>query len=221
MCGRFANVAKKKKLLLEFDIAEVVKDIQERFNIAPGDEIAAVIRQSNQNSLTSGEWGMELPFSPYRQVINTRAESLNEKKFFHNLYKAHRCLIPSDGFYEWSTIGKEKVPYFIRLQSEKSFGMAGIWSHYTDKNQQKKICISIITTAANDLIKPLHERMPLIIAKENYLQWLDIENGITPDELLKSYDSDLMKMFEVSPLVNKVGLQSPGMIKPVEHWTLF
>jgi len=221
MCGRFANISKKKKLLAEFDVAEVIKDIQERFNIAPGEEIAAVIRQNDHNVLTTGEWGLELPFTPYRQVVNTRTESLMDKKFFHNLYKSHRCLIPADGFYEWQKRGSQKIPYLIRLQSEKLFAMAGIWTHYTDTNQQENICISIITTEANELIKPLHDRMPLIIAKENYLHWLDVRDRAEPNELLKSFDPDLMKMYEVSPLVNKTGLQSPGMFKPVEHWTLF
>jgi len=221
MCGRFANIAKKKKLLAEFDIAEVIKEIQESFNIAPSDEIATVIRKNDHNVLTSGEWGLELPFTPFRQVITTRAESLIDKHYFHTLFKSHRCLIPADGFYEWHKSGKEKTPYFIRLQSEEPFGMAGIWTHYTDQNRQENICISIITTEANALIKQLHERMPVIIAKENYLHWLDVTNNPEPRELLKSFNPDLMKMYEVSPLVNKVGLQSPGMIRPVESWTLF
>jgi len=220
MCGRFANIAKKKKLLTEFDIAEVIKEIQERYNIAPSDEITTVIRQNDHNVLTSGEWGLELPFTPFRQVINTRAESLINKHYFHTLFKSHRCLIPADGFYEWQKSGKEKTPYFIRLQSEEPFGMAGIWTHYTDQNRQENICISIITTDANELIKPLHERMPVIIAKENYLHWLDVKSNLEPGELLKSFSSDLMKMYEVSPLVNKVGLQSSDMIKPIEHWKL-
>jgi len=184
MCGRFANIAKKKKILTELDIAEVIKEIQERYNIAPSDEIATVIRQNDHNVLTSGEWGLELPFTPVRQVINTRAESLIDKHYFHTLFKSHRCLIPEDGFYEWQKSGKEKTPYFIRLQSEEPFGMAGIWTHYTDQNRQENICISIITTEANELIKPLHERMPVIIAKVDYLHWLDVKSNPETRELL-------------------------------------
>jgi putative SOS response-associated peptidase YedK len=177
MCGRFALNAPPAKLIQQFDLDECA-EFSPRYNIAPGTDIP-VIRQSPEGKrvLHLLRWGL-IPHwtkDPTRTAMlnNARGESLTEKPSFKEAFKKRRCLIPADGFYEWKTEGKTKQPYYFSLKSEETMALAGLWESWTapDGNILRTVCI--ITTEANEVMAPIHHRMPVIITPENWQVWLN------------------------------------------------
>ncbi|HHU31159.1 MAG: SOS response-associated peptidase [Zhaonellaceae bacterium] len=207
MCGRFSAVD-IVELYKQFQIENSVASLVPRYNIAPSQEIPAIISKNNKNELMMLRWGLvpnwaKDPSIGYK-IINARAETIDIKPSFRHLITSRRCLIPADGFYEWKKEGKIKKPYRFILQGGKPFTFAGLWDSWT--NQEGKIINSctIITTRSNALIEPIHDRMPVILTKENEKLWID--QDLKEQELLKSllkpYPEYLMEAYEVSSVVN-------------------
>lgn len=207
MCGRFSAVD-IAELYKQFQIENSVASLVPRYNIAPSQEIPAIISKNNKNELMMLRWGLvpnwaKDPSIGYK-IINARAETIDIKPSFRHLITSRRCLIPADGFYEWKKEGKIKKPYRFILQGGKPFTFAGLWDSWT--NQEGKIINSctIITTRSNALIEPIHDRMPVILTKENEKLWID--QDLKEQELLKSllkpYPEYLMEAYEVSSVVN-------------------
>ena len=207
MCGRYTVQPEGSKGRSK--AAKIVeKYLQEaRYNAAPSQELP-VITNLHPNTLQFFSWGLQ-PFwakdaKAIKRSINARSETVAEKPMFRNLLKSKRCLVPADGFFEWQKTEKGKVPHRILLKSEELFSFAGLWDEWTDKETgeiQHTFCI--ITTDANELIRQIHDRMPVILSPEAEELWLD-ENE--PQEglfsLLVPYKAGEMKLFAVSPLVN-------------------
>jgi putative SOS response-associated peptidase YedK len=153
-----------------------------------------------------------------RRMINARAETVAEKPAFRSAFRRRRCLIAADGYYEWRKTGKTKQPYYIRLKDERLFAFAGLWESWTgpdhSDSQPLETC-TIITTRANELSQPIHDRMPAILRESDYDLWLDPaeqdRDRLTP--LLEPYDSDLMIADPVSTLVNNPRNDKPGCIE--------
>lgn len=207
MCGRFSAVD-IVELYKQFQIENSVASLVPRYNIAPSQEIPAIISKNNKNELMMLRWGLvpnwaKDPSIGYK-IINARAETIDIKPSFRHLITSRRCLIPADGFYEWKKEGKIKKPYRFILRGGKPFTFAGLWDSWT--NQEGKIINSctIITTKSNALIEPIHDRMPVILTKENEKLWID--QDLKDQELLKSllkpYPEYLMEAYEVSSVVN-------------------
>ena len=207
MCGRFSAVD-IVELYKQFQIENSVASLVPRYNIAPSQEIPAIISKNNKNELMMLRWGLvpnwaKDPSIGYK-IINARAETIDIKPSFRHLITSRRCLIPADGFYEWKKEGKIKKPYRFILRGGKPFTFAGLWDSWT--NQEGKIINSctIITTRSNALIEPIHDRMPVILTKENEKLWID--QDLKEQELLKSllkpYPEYLMEAYEVSSVVN-------------------
>ncbi len=152
-------------------------------------------------------------------MINARAETAAEKPAFRSAMRRRRCLVVADGFYEWRRAGRTKQPYFIRLHEDRPFGFAGLWEAWEGPGHAALETCTVLTTAANDLVRPLHDRMPVILAPEAYAAWLDPEvedpRRLTP--LLAPYPSETMEAYPVSPLVNNAAHQSPRCIEPAEE----
>jgi putative SOS response-associated peptidase YedK len=191
-------------------------DFPERYNIAPGQDIAAVICGASGRSLESFRWGFVPAWSmdDKKGLINARAETAALKPTFRDAFRRRRCLIIADGFYEWQR-GKTKKPFFITLLEGRPFCMAGIYETSPREGVHLTTC-AILTVAANSLVGRCHDRMPAIIPRDFQDVWLTPGTDIREiEEILKPYPDRLMKMHEVSPLVNSPRIDSPRCIEPV------
>ena len=203
MCGRFVLLTNLSVITESFNIQNVACEYRPGNNISPGQQIAAVIRKDDQNNLVNFRWGLipswaKDPSIGYK-MFNARAETVSEKPSFKNAFKKRRCLIVADGFYEWQKLGKVKKPFYFHLKSGKPFGFAGLYESWASPDQQQINTCTIITTEPNELIKPIHDRMPVILSKDKEALW--IEPGIKDADQLLSiltpYPSEEMKMAEV------------------------
>ena len=207
MCGRFIFF-EIDKIPERFDaIIEKTFNFSPSYNISPGQDVPVIIKEEKFNKVKLMKWGLT-PFwvkdlKEFKPFINLRKESFKEKPHFYRYLKNRRCIIPSNGFYEWKKELKTKTPYFISLKDESLFSFAGIYDIYKDE-EREIISFAIITTKPNDKIKEIHDRMPVILDKEKEKIWLD-NNYQEYDNLinfLKPFPDDLINIFEVSTLVN-------------------
>lgn len=219
MCGRFTLTATKQKLAEAFAGYEVPGELPPRYNIAPSQPIA-VVANNGQHRVELFRWGL-IPawakdLSIGNQMINARAETLAEKASFKNAYKRRRCLILADGFYEWRKDGdRTKTPLYIRLASGQPFALAGLWELWHPGDEHILSC-TIITTAPNELMAQIHNRMPVILPPQAYEQWLDPAER-RPEELnhlLQPFPADLMTAYPVSKLVNSPKNDAPELVTP-------
>ncbi len=221
MCGRFVFCSTVQIIVDEFDVGQPLFDFKPSYNIAPSQLIAA-IHNDGENRLMRCRWGFIPSWakdaSIGNKMINARAETVADKPAFKTSFKKGRCLILSDGFYEWRKEGKLKIPVYIHLKSGRPFGFAGLYNTWTSPAGEQINTCTIITTKANELIEPFHNRMPTIIPKDERSLWLgpDIHDEKMLFSLLKPFASDKMKAHDVSTLVNSPSNNSPDNIKPTE-----
>ena len=201
MCGRFALKAPPAQLILQFGLDECA-EFSPRYNIAPGTEIP-VIRLSPEGKrvLHLLRWGL-IPHWTKDQAkaarpINARGESLSEKPMFKEAFKKRRCLIPADGFYEWKSEGKTKQPYYFSLKSEEPMALAGLWESWKAPDGSILRTVCVITTEANAVMTPVHHRMPVIIQRESWRDWLEapveaVEKLVapSPDAMMQGWRVD-------------------------------
>jgi putative SOS response-associated peptidase YedK len=152
-------------------------------------------------------------------LINARAETLAEKAAFRVALKKRRCIIPADGFYEWQKMAGVKQPVRIILKSKEPFGFAGLWEHWMSPEGEEVLSCVIVTTAANALLKPVHDRMPAILTRQSEAVWLDPKIQETDKllPLLRPYPSELMEFYPVSREVNSPAVDKPSIIEPVDE----
>ncbi|MFB6467004.1 SOS response-associated peptidase [Cytobacillus sp. Hz8] len=224
MCGRFTLTASLKEIAIRFETIFTFQeeDYAQSFNIAPSQSILAVINDGIRNRLGYLRWGLIPPWAKDMSIgyklINARAETVTEKPSFKNAFMKKRCLIIADSFYEWKRKEKDKIPMRIRLKSGELFAMAGIWEQWNTEEGKSIFSCSIITTEANDFMKPLHDRMPVILKKDDEKIWLN-KSLTDPKELIKllrPYDGSLMEAYEVSPLVNTPKNNSVQLIQRID-----
>ena len=217
MCGRFALGVPHDQLKLDFDLDDCA-DFPLRYNIPPGTDIA-VIRQSPEGKrvLNLLRWGLVPRWADPKlgaKLSNARGETVADKPSFRSAFKARRCLIPASGFYEWKTVAGGKQPHYISLKSEKCLALAGIWEikDMPDGSVLETACI--ITTSANELMAPIHDRMPVIVAPENWKEWLSSPaDEIKP--LIAPFSADEMQAWPVSKRVSRSGEEGAELIEPV------
>jgi putative SOS response-associated peptidase YedK len=177
MCGRFAFYSPSEAAAALFGVSASV-EVQPRYNIAPTQFVAAIRDAENrQRELVMLRWGL-VPFwakdpSLGNRMINARAETVAEKPAYRAAYRHRRCVVLADGFYEWQRDGDVKTPHFISLASGAPFALAGLWESWTDKDSGESLqTTTLITTAANDFMAPLHHRMPVILESTTAGEWL-------------------------------------------------
>ena len=203
MCGRFILLTDLSVIVESFGIHDIACDFKPGNAISPGQQVMAVIHDQGRNSLVPFRWGLIPSWakdpSIGNRMFNARAETISEKPSFAEAFRKRRCLIPAHGFYEWQKMGKIKSPLRFSLKSDQPFGFAGLYETW---RSPKKECINtctIITTEANELIRPIHDRMPVIVPKDRQAFWIDPDNhhqaGLL--SLLKPYPADEMRMSEV------------------------
>jgi putative SOS response-associated peptidase YedK len=198
MCGRFVLVSDLSSIEEKFDIKKAYHELQPNWNISPGQYIPAVIHRDGQNVLASLLWGLIPSWakdpSSGQKMINARAETISEKPSFRNAFKLRRCLIIANGFYEWKKDGNKKVPLYYYLKSGELFGMAGLYESWIAPDKSQINSCTIITTESNKLIQPIHDRMPVIIPKEQEQIWLSdkVEDKVMLLSVLKPYPAEEM-----------------------------
>ena len=220
MCGRYSLTASLDELARRFDFDSNRDDFEPRYNIAPTQQVLAVV---GGNARRAGfiRWGLMPQWaksdSASPPIINARAETVAEKPTFRDSLRRRRCLILADGFYEWQKMGDAKRPMRVALRSGEPFAFAGLWSMSSDPEGNRISSCAIITTAANDLLRPIHHRMPVILSEEVEDLWLDtaLDDSQTLTQLLEPYPDDALEAYEVSALVNSASNDRPEVATPL------
>jgi putative SOS response-associated peptidase YedK len=185
-----------------------------RFNVAPTQAIPVVRQTDAGRELAVVRWGLIPSWSKDPKsgplLINARSETAAEKPAFRSAFKARRCLIPSDGFYEWKKIGNKKQPYHFHLANGQLLAFAGLWERW----KEIESC-TILTTAANELSGQFHDRMPVILSPNDYAEWLDPQ-AKEPRKLLTPFPASDMAAVAVNPIVNNARNEGPDCIEPFE-----
>ncbi len=199
MCGRFVLVTDLTKIAEKFAVGKTSVDCKSNWNVSPGQYIPAVIWRGGQNILESFLWGLIPSWakdpSIGNNLINARAETISEKPSFRAAFAKRRCLIVADGFYEWKQDGKKKVPWYFYLKSGEPFGLAGLYERWMSPDRKLINTCTIITTGANKLILPIHDRMPVIVPQDLERTWLrnDVEDSAALIAVLKPYPAEKME----------------------------
>lgn len=209
MCGRFTLTTPASLITQLFHLSSI-PDLEPRYNVAPSQTIATVAIPSKQEGRQFQwmRWGLIPSWAKDEKIgyrtINARVETLAEKPSFRTAIKQRRCLIVADGFYEWKSEGKKKQPYYFQLQEGQVFAFAGLWDKWQSPAGESIVSCTIITTEANEVVRPVHERMPVILPEKDWDAWLDL-SLTEPQEilpLLKPYASEVMQVNPVSLKVN-------------------
>ncbi|GIW78580.1 MAG: DUF159 family protein [Gemmatales bacterium] len=220
MCGRYTLRATPAAIAKEFGLSNV-PPLSPRYNIAPTQNVPVVRLAGNTGprELALLRWGLipswATDLSIGNRLINARSETAADKPAFRAAFRKRRCLVVADGFYEWKKTDGKKQPYFIKRCDDRPFAFAGLWESCPHNDERIETC-TILTTAANDWMKPLHDRMPVILPPERYDRWLDptIEQ---PDELrslLRPIALEELEAYPVSTLVNNPRFDSPRCVEP-------
>ncbi|MBP1992756.1 SOS response-associated peptidase [Paenibacillus eucommiae] len=222
MCGRYTLIVTIEELMLRY-LANLSnpQHIIPRYNIAPMQEIMAVIHDGERNRLGQMKWGLVPSWAKDAKIgskmINARAETILEKASFKQLVSRKRCIIPADGFYEWKKEGNTKQPMRIVLKNESVFSFAGLYDTWINPEGHKVSTCTIITTTPNSLMQDIHERMPVILRQEAEQLWLQRNNQNVQQllELLQPYPADEMSAYPVSAKVGNVKHDFKECIEPL------
>ena len=219
MCGRFNQTASGEEVAEAFDLDEA-PELAPRYNIAPTQAVAVVGVQpkTGRRGLAPLTWGLVPRTSPggERGFINARAETAWEKPSFREAFARRRCLIPATGFYEWQKLdAKRRQPWLIRLGSGRVFAFAGLWEPAA-AGSEKPTC-TILTTEPNDVARPIHDRMPVILDPADYARWLDPAVTLPAEvrPLLRPFPADAMTAFPVTTAVNNPAFDDPACLTPL------
>jgi len=224
MCGRYSLYADYRTLLERFDIEEVSfgeEEYTESYNVAPSQQVVAVVNDGTKNRLGFLKWGLVPPWAKDEKIgykmINARAETAAEKPSFRNAFKKKRCLVVADSFYEWKRTDDGKTPMRIKLKSGEPFAFAALWESWKSPDGKTVNTCSILTTKANELMETIHDRMPVILTKEAEKIWLDpkVQDAEVLGSLLRPFNSDDLEAYEVSSAVNSPKNNGPELIKKV------
>lgn len=220
MCGRFTLTADLTLLTERFHFDPADLAYTPSYNIAPSQPILTVINDGTHNRASYLRWGLVPSWakdpSIGHRMINARAETVAEKPSFRQALQRRRCLILADGFFEWRQSGSTKTPMYIRLHEQPPFAFAGLWDTWYDSTGTPLATCTIVTTAANVLVAPIHHRMPVILSPEAETAWLD-RHLTTPEDLiawLTPYVPEGMEAYAVSPAVNSPRHNAPDCITP-------
>ena len=221
MCGRYSITTPVEAMQRVFRFAGLLPNLPPRYNVAPTQQVPIVRRAGNdgERELVQVRWGL-IPFwakdaSIGYKLINARAEGIAEKPSFREaLKRGRRCLIAADGFYEWQKTGGAKQPWRITLKDGEPFAFAGLWERWEKAPDGVPVeSCTIITTSANQLVRPLHDRMPVILAPDDYPAWLGEDAVREVAELLRPYPSEAMHAYRISTAVNNVKNEGPECVE--------
>ncbi|MFD0587901.1 SOS response-associated peptidase [Paenibacillus sp. GCM10027627] len=219
MCGRYTITITLEELMTRYLIEETgVPFHRPKYNVAPGQQVLAVIQGGGKNRLGELKWGLVPPWASDAKtgfsMINARSETAASKPAYKDAFLRKRCLLPADGFYEWQATPKGKRPMRIILKGAPVFSLAGLYETWISPDGSKLSTCTILTTEPNSLVAPIHDRMPVILRPEEETLWLDRQeqniDRLMP--LLKPYPSDAMEAYPVSGAVGNVRHDDPSLI---------
>jgi len=223
MCGRYYRRSDKQRIAEAFKLGRLPDGfvLPPDFNVAPSTSqpVIRANRETGERELEMMRWGLVSYFakSPAEfkgfSTINAKAETVATNPTWRTPFRKRRCLVPADGFYEWKRITpKEKQPYAFGMATEQPFAFAGLWDAWKEPDGGWLISYAIITTDANELMEPVHTRMPVILKPADYGRWLSRdENERPPLDLLRPFDADKMEKHAVDPRVGNVKNNEPGL----------
>jgi putative SOS response-associated peptidase YedK len=223
VCGRY-RLSRRKQIIAEhFEAADWQEDWSPRYNIAPTQQIPVVRQHPKEpiRQLSLMKWGLVPSWakdtSGAARMINARSETAQTLPAFREAMRLRRCLIPADGFYEWSRRGSAKQPYCFEIGDGGLFAFAGLWERWRDPSGQWVKSCSILTTTPNAVTSAIHDRMPVILRKDDYDVWLDpgMQNVAAISELMKPCDARLMRCYPVSTRLNHVANEDEECSRPV------
>jgi putative SOS response-associated peptidase YedK len=222
MCGRYTLRAKPAAVAEEFDLPEV-PPFNLRFNIAPDEPVAVIRFDQSEGSrrLDFLTWGLIPSWADDpgigNRMINARAETVADKPAFRHPFRTRRCLVVADGFYEWQRQDGWKRLFFVHLKDDRPFAFAGLWEHW-EKGEEPIYTCTLLTTEANEVLAPIHDRMPVILPKAAYDLWLDsaVHDAKRLEPLLVPFPAEAMEAYPVSRLVNDPGNDVPECIDTIE-----
>jgi putative SOS response-associated peptidase YedK len=219
MCGRYTLASPTERLAEEFGVDASSIEPAPNYNVAPTQQVAAVLDEGGQRRLEVLRWGLIPPWADDpgigSRMINARSETAPGKPSFRRAFRERRCLIPADGFYEWQRTNGAKQPYYIHMEDGRPFAFAGLWESWSKGGEGEVRTCTILTTGANALVGEVHDRMPVILAHDAYDVWLDPASE--RDELtglLAPYPVDEMEAYPVSRFVNSPSNNDPRCIEP-------
>ena len=220
MCGRFSLTADLGELARRFEFDGNLLDLEPNYNVAPTQNVLTVIGGENRRGGFM-RWGL-IPHwaktaSIGSRMINARAETVAQRPAFSDAFRRRRCLVLADGFYEWQRAGSVKKPMRIVMESGEPFAFAGLWAMWRDSEGNRIPSCTVITTEANDLLRPIHNRMPVILPREMEEFWLDrdVQDVAVLENALTAYPSELMQTYQVSTFVNSARNNGPQVVEPV------
>jgi putative SOS response-associated peptidase YedK len=221
MCARLTLTTTGHELADLFGLADdQITSVQKRYNIAPMQWIPVVRVRDGQRELVNLRWGL-IP-SWVRDpkptgLVNARSETVSEKPSFREPFRHRRCLVPADGFYEWTPVGRKKQPCYFRKAHGGLMALAGLWDRWQGPEGVLET-VTVLTVPANELIQPLHDRMPAILTPDQFAVWLDPHehriDRLLP--LLNSYSAEQMECWPVHPRVNSATIDEPGLNQPLD-----
>ncbi|CAI8024904.1 SOS response-associated protein yoqW [Geodia barretti] len=225
MCGRFTLASDSDAMNQMFFEFTIPMNLSPRYNISPTQDVAVIAELSETRQVEFFHWGLIPSWAKDPKIgnrmINARSETLSEKPSFRNAYKRRRCLILADGYYEWKQVPGDRLkqPVYIRLKSQKPFALAGLWEIWQVEGMDKPLrSCTIITCPPNALLEEIHHRMPVILPKDAYAEWLSPEakSSDALQRLLIPYSDEEIEAYPVSRFVNHPTNDSPECIAPSE-----
>lgn len=217
MCGRYSFAIEDALILERFGLRVRTAIYKARYNCTPTQNLAVIVNTA-PDALQFFRWGLIPSWakesSMGNKLINARAETLTEKPSFRNAFRNRRCLVPVTGFFEWKR-DTGKTPYHIRLKSGEPFCFAGLWDKWINPGGEAIHSFTIITTTPNELMENIHDRMPVILPREDEQRWISPQPDPSLVELLKPFPALMMEAFQVSKLVNTPVNDSPAVLEPV------
>ncbi len=231
MCGRFAQPRSSDELARIFRARAATDLAGDRFNVAPTDPVAAVVEQHGERVVDLFRWGLvpvyEATPRGAARLINARSETVETTPAFRTSFRRNRCIVPADAFYEWrrtrdpvSGRVTARQPFAIRPADGDPFAFAGLWATWRDPETAERLyTVSIVTGPPNELVEPVHDRMPIILEPADHDAWLDRESPLEAlRALLRPAPAASMRMYPVSPAVNNVRSQGPELLTPLTRW---
>lgn len=219
MCGRYSVTTAPEAMRRLFRYREL-PNFPPRYNVAPTQPIAVVCFIDGERHFALMRWGL-LPSwvkdpANFSLLINARGETAAEKPAFRAAMKRRRCLIPADGFYEWQRDGARKRPFYIRQKSQQPFAFAGLWETWTGPNGEELDTAAIVTIGANATLKPIHDRMPVIVPPDAFDLWLDPNaDARLVQTLIAPAPDNMLEAYEISTAVNRTANDGPQLLLPV------
>ena len=222
MCGRFTRKESFQHLAEELGL-RALPSLSPRYNIAPSQLVACVRTnlESRQRECMELKWGLVPSWakdpSIGHRLINARGETVAEKPAFRKAFKQQRCLVLADGYYEWKQEGQSKQPYYIRFKDHRLFALAGLWERWEKMEGALLETCTLITTSPNAVMKPIHHRMPVILASKDFADWLNpsLQAVERVNGLLRPFPSEEMEAYPVSQLVNNPRNDRPECVIPI------